>query len=510
MTYEQDASEALRLSCVEATDRLIDALAVRGFQQVDDVSETWRGVLHIDVDPDGVDVHTLIDVQIPADYPYAQPKITPLSSAAAMTRAGSDLSRYYEASSTWHREPSGHLCLFEHADHSRLPWADAGDLLEQVQAWLREDRAGWPTGAPALDLERYLSSTGEVVLFDDPRSVAGKVVHLKRRGSVWVVDLPAKVPRGRRGVKARWSPGVALVLDVGELDRPIRDWPSLLDAAGEQAHHLHREVASGIRELVLTYRRGSAAGVLALRLRPTASGWTVKAHTAAPRDTASLTRRAHPKRNILAQLAITVVGVGAIGSVLTDLLHRSGVGRLHLVDPDIVLPGNVIRHLVGADQVGKPKVTAVAHTVRSARPESDQNVTTEHGRITSLQAARDLFRTCDLVVDATADSTASTLIGAAARAGAGRAISVCVLADGYAIRVDHWPEPSTGTLAAPVLPPVQSGTYETGCSSPISTTPPAAAWEAAALGARHAIDVVLGISSRASEQRILHAQGTLR
>src|SRR6476620_3532159 len=134
MTGELDASEKLRLSCAEATDRLIDALAVRGFQQVDEVFETWRGVLHIDTGPDDADVHTMIDVQIPADYPYAQPKITPLSSAAAASATRSYRSLYYEASSTWHREPSGHLCLFEHTDHSRLPWADARVLLDQVRA----------------------------------------------------------------------------------------------------------------------------------------------------------------------------------------------------------------------------------------------------------------------------------------------------------------------------------------------------------------------------------------
>lgn len=251
------------------------------------------------------------------------------------------------------------------------------------------------------------------------------------------------------------------------------------------------------------YSRGGAQGVLALRLGPGDPPSTVQAHLAAPQDGPALTRRAHPEHDALATHRVTVVGVGAIGSVLADLLHRSGVGHLHLVDTDVVLPGNLARHLVGRDHVGIGKAQAVSNTLQAARPKSITELTTSTDRVSSLDAARSLLESCDVLVDASADSTASRLIAAAARAGVGRAVSVCVLADGYAVRVDHWPEPVSGGLPETPLPAPRPGAYETGCSSPVSTTPPAAAWEAAAVGARHVIAVLLDGAQVAGEQRVL-------
>lgn len=502
MTRQQlNATEQLRLSCTEATERLVDALSVRGFQALNG-HRSWRGLVDI-----ASTAKTAVHLHIPTDYPYVQPKVHPLSRMEAETWLGAAcLLQYFEASDSWHRERDGSLCLFAQEDHTRLPWADPDSLFDQMEAWLCEDRAGWSGDQPALDLERYLDSTGEVVLYNELQKVVGKIVLMcRRRSGPWTIGLPAKVPRGRKGMKASWPGGVALVLDVGELGRPIRDWTSLVDAVGESRKRLEREVNDGVRELMIVYRRGDARGVLAVRLSSDGSVWTVTAHRAAPTNNEDLVRRSHPQRAVLAQQRVAVVGLGAIGSVLADLLHRSGVGRLHLIDPDVVLPGNFVRHLAGQEHVGKAKVVAVAELMRTARPASDAVVTGEIAWVATLQRATELLSSYDLVVDASADSTASALIAVSARAGAGRAISVAVLAEGYAIRVDPWPEPTTGALAAPVLPPMTSGTYESGCSSPISTTPPAAVWEAAALGARHCIDALLGASF--AEERVLDSSG---
>ena len=504
MSNQVDAREQMRLACVNATERLVDVLSVRGFEAPVPGRATWRGMVHVD----GSDAQTAVDVQIPSDYPYVQPKVTPLSRSEVEMWRGADASGSYESSNSWHRERGGWLCLFEQEDHTRLPWADPDSLLDQVQAWLAQDCAGWPADLPSLDLERYLDPTGEVLLYNDIQKMAGYVVNLRgRHQGPWIVDRPAKVPRGRKGKKARWPRGVALVLSIGELTHPVRDWASLLDTAGELRARLEHEVTDGVRELALIYHRGDATGVLAVRLVPNSSGWTLKAHQASSMVGETLTTRSHPQHGVLAHRNVTIVGVGAVGSVLADLLRRSGVGELRLIDPDTVMPGNVVRHLVGKEHVGKSKVDAVRETLETAYPSAGTSVIAEIARVSSLEQARELLATSDLVVDASADSTASPLIAAAARAGAGRALGVSVLADGYAIRVDHWPEPSTGALPPPVLPPASPGVYESGCSSPVSTTPPAAVWEAAALGARHAIDVLLGDNHNAGEERILRAEG---
>lgn len=504
MTEQGGANEQLRLSCLNATERLVDALAIRGFDAPDQTRSAWRGMVRVE----GSDARTAVDVQIDRDYPFAQPKVTPLTRSAAAEWLGMDVANYYEPSNTWHRERGGQLCLFEQEDHTRLPWVDPDTLFEQVRAWLAQDRAGWPGDPPSLDLERYLEPTGEVVLYNHIRQVAGLVVKLRGpRGGPWKVDRPAKMPRGRRGTKAQWPRGVTLVIDIGEPAHPIRDWGSLLEAVGSESRLLVREVNSGVRELALIYHRGGASGVLAIRLTAIERGWLLKAHRASSLDGDSLSIRSHPQRAVLAQRRVTIIGVGAVGSVLADILHRSGVGGLHLIDPDTILPGNVVRHLVGMEYVGRAKVDAVKKFLQTARPSAATSFTIEKTEISSLEQVSALLGASDLVIDASADSTASPMIAAAARAGLGPALGVAVLADGYAMRVDHWPEPLAGGLPAPVLPPVQPGVYETGCSTPVSTTPPAAAWEAAALGARHAIDALLGDNCCAGEERALRPVG---
>lgn len=502
MSDEITTRERLHLTCVEASERLVDLLSINGFQCLPSEPKTWRGAVFVDE----LKGRTLVDVEIPSDYPYVQPRVRPMSRRDAEKWLGADVPDYYEPSNSWHLECNGYLCLFEDEDHTRLPWADPKELLDQVRGWFAEDSKGWPRDPPALDLERYLPRhTGELVLYRDLAELRGSVVSLRhRRPGLLELGRPAKMRPGRRGKRDYWRDGVALVLDIGSVDSPIRDWQSLQEAVGGARPTLESGVAAGIREVVLAYERGNSGGVLAMRLIPNGrGGWTIEAHRTASIDDESLMARSHPDRAVLAQRRVVVVGVGAVGSVIADLLHRSGVGELRLIDADKVLPGNVVRHLVGGQYVGEPKVHAVRRALLAARPTPTSSVVAEQRRISSLEQACDVLRSADLVVDASADSTASPLIAAAARAGAGRALGVAVLADGYAIRVDHWPEPSSGALPPSVLPPRALGTFETGCSSPLSTTPPNAVWEAAAMGARHAINTLIAEDECPDEERIL-------
>lgn len=502
MSDSPDAAAQLRLACVAATERLADALAVLGFREQENRAGTWVGRITNPTDGAG----TVVAVTIPAEYPFQRPRVSPLDQQAAEASMGSSQAPYHQVGNSWHRERHGELCLFDDADHTQLPWADPAALIDQIQKWLSADRNGWPDDDLMLDLERYLPRTGQLILVEnDLLSRIGRIYHLERSPQVLGRVLGARDHRPRNH-NWRWRDDLALVLDFGHITLPITDWESLLVAAGDQADRLRRDVFDGLRELIVCYRRGEHAGALGLSLLPADGSVMVQGHIIAQNTEESRVRRSHPDATQLGSRRVAVVGLGAVGSVVADLLHRSGVGTLHLVDPDIVLPGNPVRHLVDARQVGRTKIDAVAEQL-SRRRSPACTVDTSFEAIVTLDQAVQLLTGFHLVVDATADSTASAVLAAAADAGAGRLVSVAILADGYAIRIDHRPVPlGSDPLPEPRLPPPVSGSVEIGCSSPVSTTPPAAVWEAAAMAVRHTIDALLELPCPAGEERVLRPQ----
>lgn len=62
----------------------------------------------------------------------------------------------------------------------------------------------------------------------------------------------------------------------------------------------------------------------------------------------------------LAQRHVLMVGAGSLGSALAAKLLRSGVGRITLVDHDVLEDANLGRHELGANDVGRKKVVALA------------------------------------------------------------------------------------------------------------------------------------------------------
>lgn len=92
-----------------------------------------------------------------------------------------------------------------------------------------------------------------------------------------------------------------------------------------------------------------------------------------------------------------VIGAGGLGSPAAIYLATSGIGRLTLVDGDIVDLTNLQRQILhGTDDVGKSKAASGAATLLHLNPEVD--VTTIEARVDA--AALDvLVATADVVLD---------------------------------------------------------------------------------------------------------------
>ena len=111
--------------------------------------------------------------------------------------------------------------------------------------------------------------------------------------------------------------------------------------------------------------------------------------------------RNNPNMQSLSAIKVAVVGCGTIGSHLARFLVQSGAGQSHplrLFDSEVLSEGNLGRHLLGFDGIGKSKASAVAEEVKRFHPQVivqpvDDDVM---GHLKSLQ-------TVDLVIDATGD-----------------------------------------------------------------------------------------------------------
>lgn len=111
---------------------------------------------------------------------------------------------------------------------------------------------------------------------------------------------------------------------------------------------------------------------------------------------------------------VLVAGCGGLGNAVTELLARSGVGRLSLADGDVYEPSNMNRQIYcTAETIGKSKAAVSAARVPEIDPEIE--VQALDAPITPDNAAA-LVRDCDLVIDALDSVPARLLLEAACAA----------------------------------------------------------------------------------------------
>lgn len=98
---------------------------------------------------------------------------------------------------------------------------------------------------------------------------------------------------------------------------------------------------------------------------------------------------------------IGIIGAGAVGSVLSELLVRAGVQHLRLVDKDRVEAGNLVRHTMTLADVGKNKAEAVAERLRRLSPHVSVTIAGTAFPVAS-GATSELLTSCDILIDCSA------------------------------------------------------------------------------------------------------------
>src|SRR5438046_5990676 len=97
--------------------------------------------------------------------------------------------------------------------------------------------------------------------------------------------------------------------------------------------------------------------------------------------------------------SVLLIGAGGLGSPLALYLAAAGVGRIGLVDFDVVDVSNLQRQILhGTADVGRPKLQSAKDRLQAINP--DVEIATYETSLTSKNAL-DLFRGYDVIVDGT-------------------------------------------------------------------------------------------------------------
>lgn len=419
-----------------------------------------------------------IRIEIPESFPFVPPVVWPSE----------------EFPRSWHRELNGAMCLYPADGRENLPWLSPDEFLQTTALWLKASTTGWTDDFPDLDLDRYFADVdAPLVVYGDLDSLSSPFIQLRHEANVTRVVGAGSIPRGTKGLKKNRAFGY--VAAIGEPATPPTIWDELKVLLPSEDL---RAIEAAIRDqrlsyLIVRYSRGDVTAAVTLRAWKETSGSVELAVTRSACDALSaLQLRAGSSAANLAERSVAVVGAGAIGSFLCDLLARAGVGSIAIYDHDVVRPGNLIRHFVGAESVGMSKPEAVKSAIES-RPFNTSVIVAVPRSTPVPQQVMSLFADHNLVIDASAAGGTTDTLAKAATAGGHRLVSVCTQEEGRVVRVDVIPPLDGDPLPATELgPPIARANlkFEAGCGDPVSQTPAFAVFEAASLAARCAVGML--------------------
>lgn len=97
---------------------------------------------------------------------------------------------------------------------------------------------------------------------------------------------------------------------------------------------------------------------------------------------------------------VAIIGCGALGSMTAELLIRAGLRWLRLIDGDVLVAGNLVRHVLSVSSVGTKKAGAVAKRLREIAPAATVEAVEQYLPM-DVQLVRDRLDDADIVIDCT-------------------------------------------------------------------------------------------------------------
>ena len=131
-------------------------------------------------------------------------------------------------------------------------------------------------------------------------------------------------------------------------------------------------------------------------------------------------RRLDDDHKALQPRKVALIGCGSLGSKIAVMLARGGVGNFILVDDDLLMPDNFVRHDLDWRDVGTHKADSVASRIQLV---SGGNLQREKHRLGgqessgSVESLIESLAECDLLIDATAEPAVFNYLCAAVAIG---------------------------------------------------------------------------------------------
>lgn len=120
-----------------------------------------------------------------------------------------------------------------------------------------------------------------------------------------------------------------------------------------------------------------------------------------------------------------LIGVGALGSAVSEILVRGGVRDFTLVDPDILTAGNLVRHTLTMAEVDKNKARALANRLNLINPHAKIHAISSH--FSQLEGeGLHIIEASDVIIDCTASNEVLQTLNSIAQKGDGTIFSFSI------------------------------------------------------------------------------------
>jgi hypothetical protein len=198
-----------------------------------------------------------------------------------------------------------------------------------------------------------------------------------------------------------------------------------------------------------------------------------------------------------------LLGCGSVGAPVVHALARSGIGKIVLVDKQVLKSANVGRHSLGVESIDDPKAAALARQIRSALPHIE--VVHHVAEVQELLLrADDPLAEADLIVSAMGDWPAESLLDewhashgrripivygwTEPHAAAGHAIAISAPGDGLRAGLDAYGTPYLVAAKWAQDPRL----YEPACGAAFDPYGPVELGFVTSMVAQAALDALLG------------------